>query len=308
MPKIHINRSIEIHSPASDIFEVLIDFKQWTDWSPWLILEKETSLEFAPEGNAYQWEGKKIGSGRMAITHKTLNAEIRYELQFLKPFKSRAKIMFSITDKGESCNVSWVMDSSLPFYMGWMKKPMIANMNADYDRGLLMLKDYIELGEVPSQTFDEGIVSFQGCHYVGITTECSIEEMASTMNSDFGDLMLWVDDEEIEVIGEPLTIYHKMDRIKNECAFTVAVPIDELPEEIPDPYHTGKIPPLKAHKLTHEGPYRHLGNVWALGQMMIRDKSIKTKKGFPPFETYLNDPQDTADELLETAVFFPVDY
>jgi predicted transcriptional regulator YdeE len=306
MPKIHIDRSIEIKASSQDIFDSLVDFKQWTKWSPWLLMEQGVQIDYAADGQSYEWKGSRIGQGRMRLEHSLPPHEISYDLQFLKPYKSKSKVFFQIEEGIDECHVTWGMDTSLPFYMGWMKKSLTANLQADYQRGLFMLKDYLEKGEAATVLHEEGVVDFRGCQYVGTTSECTVDEMVSVMSEDMRDLSFWVDNEELDIVGEPMTIYHKVDRIKNECAFTVAVPVYEAPDDLPAPFHSGKIPPLKALKIVHEGPYHHLANAWSLCSMMIQNKEIKPIKGFPPFEVYLNDPQDTADELLETAIYYPV--
>jgi predicted transcriptional regulator YdeE len=306
MPKIHIDRSIEISADVSEIFQVLIDFSQWKDWSPWLILDPKAKMDISPEGDEYQWEGSRVGKGKMTITGYTPNKEAVYQLAFFKPFKSNAVVAFQIEHQGSVCVLHWIVDSSLPFYLSWLKKPMLASMTYDYDRGLKMLKDYVEHGEVPSRVYEEGLTEYRGCQYVGITTECTMEEMEITKKSDFDELTVWIDNEEVEVYGEPLTIYHMMDLVKKTCAFTVAVPVAEIPDHMPRPLHSGSIPKLTAFKFLHEGPYHHLGNCWALAEAMTKNKEIRLKKGFPPFEIYESDTQDTADELLETAIYFPV--
>lgn len=306
MPKIRIARQITIKSPVDRVHKVLSDFKKWPTWSPWLIMEKGVKLEYAENGKSYEWDGKRVGSGRMTLTHSDPKS-LRFDLQFLKPFRSKAKVGFDLKEDGKNTVVIWLMDTSLPFFMFWMVKQMTAFMSADYDRGLLMLKEYVEQGEVLSHMEEEGVVSYKGCQYVGVTTECTVDEMPSQMADDFKAISHWVDDEEMEINGEPFTIYHKMDRVKNEVAFTVGIPVEEFPDVIPSPYHQGKIPALNAFVILHEGPYHHLGNPWTLGYMMARNKEIKLRKGFPPFEVYLNNPQDTADELLETAIYFPVE-
>ena len=306
MPKIHIARQTTIKSPLDKVHNILSDFKQWAAWSPWLIMEKGVQMNYAEDGKSYSWEGKRVGAGKMTLTHSTATS-LKYDLLFLKPFKSKAKVGFELKESGKYTDVIWTMDTSLPFFMFWMTKQMVAFMNSDYDRGLVMLKEYVEKGEVLSRMEEEGVVKYKGCQYVGVTTECTVDEMPEQMAEDFRSLSLWVDDEELEISGEPFTIYHKMDRVKNEAAFTVGIPVEEFPDEIPSPYHDGKIPTLSAFMILHEGPYHHLGNPWTLGYMMARNKEIKLRKGYPPFEVYLNDPQDTADELLETAIYFPVE-
>jgi len=49
-----------------------------------------------------------------------------------------------------------------------------------------------------------------------------------------------------------------------------------------------------------------LGTAWATQVMHQRAKKFKSKKGLVPFEVYLNNPQDTEEKELKTAVCFPV--
>ncbi len=46
------------------IFFVLSDFKQWPQWSPWLIMEPDCRLDYATDGKSYSWVGKRIGAGK----------------------------------------------------------------------------------------------------------------------------------------------------------------------------------------------------------------------------------------------------
>jgi len=63
---------------------------------------------------------------------------------------------------------------------------------------------------------------------------------------------------------------------------------------------------MKAMKVTHTGPYRHLGNAWAMAESEIRYAKLKKNKKQPPFERYLNDPGDTAEKDLVTEIFVPL--
>ena len=148
MPAIHIERSIEIEVGREKLYGILTDFKQWPQWSPWLIQEPECSLEYSDDGLSYAWQGKRIGSGNMRIESKS-DSQIKYALQFIKPWKSSATVYFSLADIGSSSTkVTWSMDSHLPVLMFWMKKMMETFVGMDYERGLSMLKVYSEKGEV----------------------------------------------------------------------------------------------------------------------------------------------------------------
>jgi len=55
----------------------------------------------------------------------------------------------------------------------------------DYCRGLLMLKDWIELGAVPSSITVAGIKERPAQKYVGIIRKCSTADIEKYMKKDF---------------------------------------------------------------------------------------------------------------------------
>jgi uncharacterized membrane protein len=174
MPKTHVSKSINIDRSPDEIFKKLNDFNQWPQWSPWLICEPDARVEVAPDAKYYEWEGKRVGSGNMRIINEQPNGSIDYDLTFLTPWKSTAKVRFALEDTGESTKVTWIMDSSLPFFMFWMKKSMESFIGMDFDRGLNMLKEQVEDGTVNSKLEFIGEGSYPGCQYLGITRTCSM--------------------------------------------------------------------------------------------------------------------------------------
>ena len=45
------------------------------------------------------------------------------------------KVDFYLKSNENSTEVNWTMDSSLPFFMFWMKNQMVEFIGMDYDRG-----------------------------------------------------------------------------------------------------------------------------------------------------------------------------
>lgn len=160
MPKIELNRSIEINASPEKVFKALNDLNQWRIWSPWLILEPETKVTVSDDTKYYEWDGKRIGAGNMQITSEVKNQSVNLDLTFLKPWKSKAKVRFELKGIGDHTEVTWFMDSSLPFFMFWMKKMMMGFIGMDYERGLNLLKDFVEEGEVYSKLEFIGEESF----------------------------------------------------------------------------------------------------------------------------------------------------
>ena len=143
MPKTHISRTKVIDASINDVYGAVADLTKWEAWSPWLIMEPTAKVTVADDGQSYGWVGERVGEGHMEITDAVPNQSVRYDLTFLKPFKSHAKVGMDIKAVGDTSEVTWTMDSALPFFMFFMKNMMEAFVGMDYERGLNLLKDYV---------------------------------------------------------------------------------------------------------------------------------------------------------------------
>jgi len=307
MPKIHVEKSVRINAPAEKVFSAITDFHHWPSWSPWLIAEPEAKVDIAADGKYYSWDGKRVGAGEMTILRESAGERVDYDLTFLKPWKSTAKVGFHCQADGDGTRVSWSMDSSLPFFMFWMKKSMVAFIGSDYERGLAMLKEYVESGEVKSKLEFKGVEQYPGHQYVGIQRATSQTKMGDDMKADFEQLGAYLAEHPDLAIDRMFSIYHKWDMVKQQVAYTAGFPVKEIPSDLPAGFTTGSIPATSVYTLRHAGAYEHLGNAWSTLYMMQRNKEFKSVKGIHPFETYLNSPQEVKDtsELL-TEIHFAV--
>lgn len=303
MPDFSVSKSIVIDAPVEEVFDFIRDFKTWPEWSPWMVAEPDCSLTYDSGGKGYRWEGDIIGSGGMNIVGEDRPGRIDYDLQFIKPWKSRADVSFQFRSVEGGVEVTWTMDSALPFFMFFMKNTMIAVIGMDYQRGLLRLKARIETGSVPSK-LSFGEKKFGPVRYLGIVSECSTEEIGPSMESGLGKMHAMLSETGIEPLGPPLAIYNKFDIVKGITRYTLAVPVPE-PTEAPAGFVTGLIPEIFTYTVTHTGPYHHLHNAWAAGMMRSRSKVFKARKDMPPFEVYESDPQLVPEDEIVTTVYFP---
>ena len=304
MLKTHVSKSINIDRSPDEIFNKLNDFNQWPQWSPWLICEPDARVEVAPDAKYYEWEGKRVGSGNMKVTNEQPHGSIDYDLTFLTPWKSTAKVRFELEGAGDSTKVTWIMDSSLPFFMFWMKKSMESFIGMDFDRGLSMLKEYVEDGSVNSKLEFVGEGNYPGCQYLGIKRTCGMAEIGTSMSKDFESLWSNIGQDSDNLAGESFSIYHKWDMRNQQVTYTSGVPLKDLPSNPPSGMITGKIPASPTYTLRHIGSYSHLGNAWSTLVAMQRAKEFKPKKGFHPFETYQNHPGQVPESELITDIHF----
>lgn len=305
MPKTHISRSQFINAPMEQVFAKVAHMGEWQHWSPWLIMEPNAKVEVDADGKHYSWKGNRVGEGNMKVRSTNDKDSVTYDLEFLKPFKNKATVGMQLKPQGQGTEVIWTMDGSLPWFMFWMKNMMQTFVGMDYERGLRLLKDYAEDGEVHSKLNFIGVQEYPGCKYVSRTRECSLDEMPLLMKQDFEKLMPWAAAQGMDP-RKGFSIYHKFDPIKNKCKYSACVAYTDTPKDLPSEYTLESHAATKIYSLEHVGPYEHLGNAWSTMQTIVRNKEIKPIKGYHPFETYGNSPMDTAPNELITRINFAI--
>lgn len=306
MPKFNVSKSIVIQAPVEQVYGTVRDFRQWPAWSPWLIAEPDSRMDYLADGKGYSWEGKITGSGEMLITGDDPPRSIAYQITFLKPWKSVNTVRFLFAEKNGGTEVTWTMEGSLPFFMFWMKAMMTGYIGADYQRGLMMLKAVVETGANPSKLDFVGLKSFPGFRYVGVKTRCPIAELASNMQRDMAKLTQWLGTGGQQPSGKPFSICHKWDLTKGAAYYTLGFPFDSAPSELPGGFISGAIPACKVYQVRHTGPYRFLCNAWAAGVMHGRAKVYAPDGKIDAFEVYENDPTAVPDNDLITVLHFPM--
>ena len=302
MPSIIVDKSIYIDVKPKEVYDKLMNFNHWKDWSPWTIAEKEAKVTVDENDKHYHWVGKLVGEGEMRIRGSKENESIDVELNFIKPFKSKAKVEFIFKTEGEGTRVHWTLDNKMPFFMFFMKNLMTNMIGMDYNRGLTMLKEYIEEGKVKSNLEIVGNSNLSKQDYIGVQTTCSMDDISEHMTKDFTQLMTYAKENNLEVEGFGFSIYHEWKLAKNQTSYTAAIPLKNIPNNLPGNMVSGSIPQTKTYAVKHTGPYHHIGNAWTAIFMRDRAKVFKKDKKFHPVELYLNSPENTPQEELMTEI------
>lgn len=305
MSKLNIQRVVNIKASAAEVYKIISDFHYWESWSPWLIQEEGVKVDVREDGRYYEWKGERVGAGNMTILKESANEYIEYELCFLKPWKSTAMVRFEIKELDFGCDVVWYMESSLPWFMFWMKKMTEAFIGMDYERGLLMLKDRVEDGEVHSKLNFIGGANQEKINYIGIKSTSTKAEMPLQMEKNFKLLWSQFGEDKSNALGVGFTIYHKWGMMKDQIVYSTAVQVKQVPKNMDPVIISGQIPSTPTYQLQHKGPYHHLGNAWSTLYTMKRAKVFKLNKGIDPFEVYNNRPDEVSSNELLTTINFP---
>jgi len=142
-----VERSASIAAPPQTVYDLLVDFHKWPQWSPWEELdpgmERTHSGAEAGAGAKYAWSGnRKAGQGDMTITDAQAPSKVQIALNFVKPFKSSNTTMFTLTPEAEGTKVLWSMIGPRPLMMrifGFVFN-MDKMVGKDFEKGLAKLQ------------------------------------------------------------------------------------------------------------------------------------------------------------------------
>ncbi len=150
----HVERSITMDAPASEIHALVSDFAAWDSWSPWAKIDPDAtySLTGSGIGQTMTWESDhpKVGNGSQTIT-KIEPGHIQTKLSFDGQGTATADFTFEDAGNGQT-NVTWSLDTNMregvplwmkPMgpYVGMMMDGMIG---PEYEKGLANLKTIVE--------------------------------------------------------------------------------------------------------------------------------------------------------------------
>ena len=148
---LRVQRSATIKAPPDKIYPLITDLRRWSVWSPWEKRDPAMKRTFggadSGKGATYVWQGNRdVGEGRMEIVEATPSSKIAIKLDFIKPLEGHNVAEFTLTPKGETTDVTWVMYGPTPFIGKVLG--IFVNMDTmignDFEAGLASLKSAAE--------------------------------------------------------------------------------------------------------------------------------------------------------------------
>ena len=292
-----LEESIEIKAPMEKIWEQLVDATKWKKWSPWIILEPNSqhSVEWKIWELWYKEQrgGKYIGSGEGILTEIEEGKMLQFTLNFFRPFKSLWNIAeYHIEELWKDhYKITWTLQTSLPVFFFFMKKMMISMIKADFNRGLIMLKDVAETWKLETSTTYLWTEKFDKQYYIAKKWSGSQEEMWVSMWEDFKGLHKMCGEQNIEVQWG-FSIYDTSDMTNDYFEYQACLIISEdkyntlSSSELEEGFYVDMYDETQVAKITHTWDYKYLGNSWTGAFMFLKPEGLKQNKKRSPIEYY----------------------
>lgn len=146
----NVEKSTIIKRTVAAVMDKVGNLNFYSQWNPWQQSDPtaRSTVTGTPKtpGHKYAWEGKKVGVGSLTLNNID-EKHIHFALEFLKPWKSKAKDnwLFEPWGDGSETKVTWQNSGDLPFPMARLMGPMISkNLNHQFEVGLANLKKMCE--------------------------------------------------------------------------------------------------------------------------------------------------------------------
>lgn len=151
MPRtFNIEKTMVITKPVGVVMNKVADLNYYSQWNPWQQTDPTTKKEITgtPKmpGHKYAWEGKKVGMGSLTLL-STDDKHIHFDLEFIKPWKSKAKDNWLLEPWGNGeTKVTWQNSGSLPWPIARLIGPMLQkSLSKQFEQGLVNLKKMCEV-------------------------------------------------------------------------------------------------------------------------------------------------------------------
>ena len=238
--KAHVERSIKIKAPASQIYALVDGFHSFAKWSPWQ--DKDPAMTVKTSGPAfgvgarYEWSGnKQVGSGTQEIVAETPYTQVKTRLTF-GGFDGSSLAVFNLEPMQDGVRVTWSLDVPLGANpIGHLFGPLMKKqIGPDYELGLSRLKTVAEAG--PKDDFaglDAALAESKSFPYAYVSASSSTDSDAigKALTVAYGQIGGFMKAAGLKQAGAPLAVTRRWDEAGKVYEFDAGIPVDRNPAD-----------------------------------------------------------------------------
>ena len=306
--KVHVERSLKIDTPAKIVYNQVIDLHSWDKWAVWNQIDPEMKVEYIKSGvgvnSGYSWtsEHPRVGNGTLMITAAMPYDSIANTMDFNE--QGIAKAYFLFKEDGNSTTVTWAFDTDLGLnpIARWFGLMMDKMIGPDFEKGLENLKVVSETVLQEKQPICE-IRDMPPFKVISIRETIEHANIGLKMGLMYGELMKFVEQQDLQMMDVPIAIYHKFDG--SIIDLEAAIPVNALPGKEDKRIQGREIAARNYIHADHFGDYEKLSKTHAFIQQWMENRQINLIGG--PIERYYTNPQQEPDTAKwHTSIYYPI--
>ena len=137
---------------------------------------------------------------------------------------------------------------------------------------------------------------------LAIRTRVSVQDLPQTLGEAYGAIAQYLGELGEQPAGPPFAAYHNMDMQNLDVA--IGFPVSRKLAGRDD-IQAGEIPGGKAATCLYVGPYAEIEPAYTALSEWMKDNGYKATG--VAYEMYLNDPEETPPQELQTQIVFPLE-
>lgn len=288
--ELSVSRSIVINAPQQAAFNTVNDLTSWEAWSPWKEEDPSIKTTFGDKtsglGASSMWTSDNSGAGKMTITEIEDQDKIAFEMEFDGNGGNLSNWLFKPTEDGTE--VTWDFNTVFPFPINgiMMLQGFEGIMIENYDRGLAMLKTYVEENLPEAPKLDIQSISFAATNYLVNRQEVAMADMESHFQSVLSQLGMAFAQSNTPIAGAPAGLYYTWD-MENQIS-DMALGIPAAAGTTLDGLTAVSLPAGPALMISYVGDYSETTVAHEAMDAYMKANNLTAKS--PVIERYLPDP------------------
>ncbi len=298
MPKdIIVTRIILIKAPKDAVFEQMVKFKNWPNWSPWYALDTAAKITYSgtdgTTGCGYSWESKikDVGAGTMTNSAVT-PTQIDFHIDIREPYVTSSDATLKVSDSAKMTKATWILSTHCTFPMNALQlfpfmniEKMIGN---SFETGLAKMKRYVESNAVPVSDVAIKEVDYPAHIFLGMRQVVNWVDIMKY----FDDFKNNVEKEIADKANGPVTgLYYTWDTAHKNTDMVAAFPVSDSTKKLMGTTFIN-LEPSKALLSVYKGGYSGMMKVH---MALAKELAKKGKPSSLVIEEYLAGPKQEPD-------------
>ncbi len=302
-----VERKIEIQAPASVVYFLLDDLRNWKYWDTWWKLDTNQIRTYSGPlfglNSKFSWtsKNKDVGSGEIQIIDEKPFEYIKFFVRFGTEMESFSK--FRLMQLGDKILLSWNIEGELKFLAKWFRFFLDAAIGKDYEQGLNNVKKLAEEIQKNRLLFFRDTFPETNIIFISDSTSMDPQEINKKYSSSFEELFRFASQNKLKQIGAPLDITRSYS--EKSFSFDLCLPVENVDNIKPEKrINLGKIPKLYVLRSVYLGPYDNFPEIYNKIHKYLEQHQLAPKWNF--FEMYYTDPMNVNPEENVTIIYCPI--
>ncbi len=309
--RLRVEETRLIAAPIAEVYARVADFREWNAWNPWL--EHEPQVQIALSGDPagrrgrYAWDSERIGSCEIENSILAHEERIKQRIVSRQPFKFHGNSRWTFVERDGKTEVTWAFSGRVGFALRAFAQTVRSTIMLDFRYGLDRLAKLVEPADCAEAATHyslayAGLREVDATRYVYRTYNGPLSGIGKAIDTGLAELLRELERNGKQPTDRPIAAYVKTNNKLRTTVCHFGYPMADAMADLP----LRELPAHRAIVVRLTGRHSALEIAWYQAMQRLRIDGLKPDQRTPPFERYLNDPQDVPENERVTELHIPV--